>query len=196
MDFIMEVCLKMVVEKAIEIIKNLKGAVDVQKLSEEDKKALMKIESSRNNDVIPVVNKGLNECLSREFCLVLLKTEEFRIPPKPTVLLVTDSGRILGRELISKEDKNEYANSDDVIFLSNNFIIFKPDNTKRSRGIEKESFILPAIPFPELEDIITISDVVSCSPSTLGDAYIKNRYNYPDDPHLATIIVAFSKKIV
>jgi len=184
----------MVVEEAVDIIKKLDGIVDVQKLSEEDKEALIKIESSRNNDIIPVVNKGLNECLSREFCLVLLKTEEFRIPSQPTVLLVTDSGRILGQELISSEDKKRYAQNDNVVFLSNNFIIFKPDTTTRRAGVEKELFILPAIPFPELNNVLTISDVVSCSPSALGDKYIKNKFNYPDDPHLATIIVAFSKK--
>jgi hypothetical protein len=184
---------KMVVEEAIDIIKKLNGAVDVQELSDKDKKALMKIESSRNNDIIPVVNKGLSECLNKDFCLVLLKTEEFRIPSESTVLLVTDRGRILGQELISPEDNKKYANNDNVVFLSNNFIIFKPDNIARRAG-EKELFILPAIPFPELDDLVTISDVVSCSPSTLGDAYIKNKYNYPDDPHLATIIVAFSKK--
>ncbi len=184
----------MLVEEAIEIIKDLNGAVDVQELSDEDKTALTKIESGRDNDIIPVVNEGLSECLSKEFCLVLLKTEEFRIPSQPTVLLVTDSGRVLGQELISPEDKNKYADKDDVIFLSNNFVIFKPDNMDRNPGKDKELFILPAIPFPELDEVLTISDVVSCSPSTLGDAYFKNKYNYPDDPHLATIIIAFSKK--
>ena len=184
----------MMVEEAINIIKGLNGTVDVQVLSDEDKAALTKIESSRDNDIIPVVNEGLSECLSKEFCLALLKTEEFRIPPEPTVLLKTDKGRILGHELISPEDKKKYVNNDNVVFLSNNFIIFKPDNIKRNDVIEKELFILPAIPFPELDEIVTISDVVSCSPSTLGDEYIRNRYNYPDDSHLATIIVAFSKK--
>ena len=184
----------MVVEEAIDIIEKLDGTVDVRKLSDDDKEALIKIESSRNNDIIPVLNKGLEECLSREFCLVLLKTEEFRIPSEPTVLLVTDSGRILGQEVISLEDKKKYSDNDKVVFLSNNFIIFKPDNMSRSVGVEKQLFILPSIPFPELNDVTTISDVISCSPSTLGDKYLKDKYNYPDDPHLATIIVAFSKK--
>ena len=184
----------MVLEEVIDIIKNLDGTVDVQKLSNEDKKTLIKIESSHDNDIIPVINKGLEECLSKEVCLVLLKSEEFRVPSEPTVLLVTDSGRILGQELISPEDREKYAHKDNVIFLSNNFIIFKPDNMTRSAVAEKELFILPAIPFPELDNVMAISDVVSCSPSTLGDEYIKNKYNYPDDPHLATIIVAFSKK--
>ena len=55
----------MLVEEAIEIIKDLNGAVDVQELSDEDKTALTKIESGRDNDIIPVVNEGLSECLSK-----------------------------------------------------------------------------------------------------------------------------------
>ena len=185
----------MVVENAIKIIKRLKGVLDVQELSKADKKALLKIESIKKDDVIPVINEGLNECLKKEFCLVILKTDEFRNPSKPTVLLVTDKGRILGQELISIEDKKKYDGHDDVYFLSTNFIMFKPDKMTRSAGIEKELFLLPTIPFPELNEIEEISDVISGSPSTMGDAYIKNKFSYPDDPRLATIIVAFNKKI-
>lgn len=185
---------KMVVEAAIKKIKSLKGVVDVQEISDADRKTLLKIESARKDDIIPVVNEGLDECLKKEFCLVMLKTEEFRSPSKPTVILVTDKGRILGQELISPEDKKKYAGHDDVYFLSNNFIVFKPDTMIMSAGNEKELFLLPSIPFPELEGIEMISDVVSGSPSTMGDAYIKNKCNYPDDPHLATILVAFSMK--
>ena len=185
----------MVVENAIKIIKRLKGVLDVQELSKTNKKALLKIESIRKDDIIPVVNEGLNECLKKEFCLVMLKTDEFRNPSKPTVLLVTDKGRILGRELISIEDKEKYSDQDNVYFLSNNFIVFKPDKMTRSAGIEKELFLLPTIPFPELNEIEEISDVISGSPSTMGDTYIKNKFSYPDNPRLATIIVAFNKKI-
>jgi hypothetical protein len=185
---------KMVVENAIKIIKRLKGVLDVQELSNEDKKALLKIESIKKDDVILVINEGLNECLKKEFCLVLLKTDEFRNPTKPTVLLVTDKGRILGQELISIEDKEKYESHDDVYFLSTNFIVFKPDNMTRTVGIEKELFLLPPIPFPELTENVEISEVISSSPSTMGDAYIRNKCSYPDDPRLATIIVAFNKK--
>ena len=185
---------KMVVKNAIKIIKRLKGVLDVQKLSNTDKKALIKIESIRKDDIIPVVNEGLNECLKKEFCLVILKTDEFRNPPKPTVLLVTDKGRILGQELISLEVKEKYSGYDNVYFLSDNFIVFKPDEMTRSAGIEKELFLLPSIPFPELNGIEEIIDIISGSPSTMGDTYIKNKFSYPDNPRLATIIVAFNKK--
>jgi hypothetical protein len=185
---------KMVVKNAIKIIKKLKGVLDVQKLSEEDKKALLEIESSRKGDMIPVVNTGLEECMKKDFYLVVLKNEEFRSPPIPTVLLVTDKGRILGQELISPDEKEKYQNRKDAYFLSPEFVIFKPDEATRSMQREKEFFLLPSVPFPELNNIEGIMDVVSCSPSTVGDSYLKDKYGYPQEPHIATILVGFSIK--
>ena len=184
----------MVVKNAIKIINKLKGVLDVQKLSEEDKKALLEIESSRKVDMIPVVNTGLEECMKKDFYLVVLKNEEFRSPPIPTVLLVTDKGRILGQELISPDEKEKYQNRKDAYFLSPEFVIFKPDEATRSMQREKEFFLLPSVPFPELNNIEGIMDVVSCSPSTVGDSYLKDKYGYPQDPHIATILVGFSIK--
>ncbi|MEN6554726.1 MAG: hypothetical protein ABFC34_17775 [Methanobacterium sp.] len=183
---------KMVAENAIKIIKKLKGVLDVQELSEEDKKALLEIESSRKGDMVPVVNIGLEECMKQDFYLVVLKNTEFRSPPIPTVLLVTDKGRILGQELISPEEKEKYQNRKDAYFLSPEFVIFKPDESTRGMQREKEFFLLPSVPFPELEYIEGISNVVSCSPSTEGDSYLKDKYGYPQDPHIATILVGFS----
>ncbi|MGF7117288.1 hypothetical protein [Methanobacterium oryzae] len=183
----------MIVEKAINTIKKMKGVVDVRKLQNEDKEVLKCSEFSKKEDIIPVINTGLEECLKREYLLLLLKNRDFRRAPNPTVLLITDKGRVLGQELISPEEKEEYQCRDDVYFLSNDFVMFKIDkNAIRTVG-EKQLFVLPSIPFPELDSIENIVGVVSCSPSTIGDYYLKNRYGYPDDPNLATILVGFSK---
>lgn len=184
----------MAVKNVIKRIKNLKGVLDVQELSNEDRKALIEIESHRKENIIPVVNEGLDECMKRDFFLIMLKNKEFRYAPEPTVLLVTDKGRILGQELISDEEKKKYQDQDDVYFLSGDFIVFKPDKTAKRIMGEKEFFLLPPIPFPELNGIEGINEVISCSPSTMGDSYLKNKYGYPDDPNLATIIIGFSKK--
>lgn len=183
----------MIVEKAIDTIKKLKGVVDVIKLSNEDRKALTKSEFDRTEDIIPVMNIGLKECLKREHLLLLVKNRNFRCAPDPTVLLVTDKGRILGQEVISPEEKEKYRCRDDVYFLSKDFVMFKIDKNSVRTGGEKQLFVLPSIPFPELDSIEGIENVVSCSPSTAGDYYLKNKYMYPDDPNLATILVGFSE---
>jgi len=184
----------MIVDDVIEIINGLKGVLGVQLLSKEDKNDLLKIEAFQKDDIIPVINEGLNECLNREFCLVMFKTSEFRIPPEPTVILKTDTGRILGQEIISSEDRENYTNHDNVILLSKNFILFKPENIFSRDIKEKQQFILPPIPFPELNSVNEIFDVVSGTPSTKGDEYIKNNYGCPQDPKIATVLIGFSKK--
>jgi hypothetical protein len=186
--------MEIIVEKAINLIKGLKGVVGIRELSNEDRDALIEFEFNRKRDIIPVVNTGLEECLKREFLLLLIKTPDFRCAPNPTVFLKTDKGRILGQELISPEEKEKYQCRDDVYFLSNDFVMFKIDkNATRTVG-EKQLFILPSISFPELDVIKEIENVISCSPSTAGDYYLKNKYDYPDDPNLASILVGFSKK--
>jgi hypothetical protein len=184
---------EMVVKKAIKIINKLKGVLGVQILLDEDRKTLKEMESKREGDMIPVVNRGLNECLEREFYLAIFKNIEFRYPSAPTVLLVTDKGRILGKELITNEEKKKYQDRSDIYFLSKDFIFFKSNKSSIGTGNEKEFFLLPPVPFPELKDISSISNVTSCSPSTMGDSYLKNKYGYPQDPKIATIIVGFSK---
>ena len=183
----------MIVEKAIKIIEKMDGVLDVQELPDESQKALMKVESARENDVIPVVNDGLKDCFKRDFCLVMFKTGKFRFPPEPTVLLVTDEGEILGQEIISPQDRKKFKDQKDAYFLSRDFIIFKPSRNTLNLHHGRQFFLLPSIPFPELNNIEGISDVVSCSPSTLGDAYLKKKYGYPEDPRIATILVGFSK---
>jgi hypothetical protein len=185
---------EILIENVMLSIKKLKGVLHVQRLSHEDRKSLMEMESSRNGDVIPVINKGLQECLNREFCLILIKDENFRTAPTPTVLLVTDKGRILGQELLSPREKEIYHDRGDVYFLSDDFVLFKPDKILERTLNEKEFFLLPPVPFPELEEFDEISEVTSCSPSTRGDSYLKEKYGYPQDPHIATIIVGFSLK--
>lgn len=183
---------EMVVERAILTIKKLKGVMEVQKLSDEDRETILFMESRREGDVVPVANEGLNECLKRDFCLALLKNENFRIAPVPTVLLVTDKGRILGQELLSPKEKERYQSRGDVYFLSADFILFKPDKALDRALNEKEFFLLPPVLFPELEELDEVSEVISCSPSAMGDAYLKNEYGYPQDPLIASIIVGFS----
>lgn len=183
----------MIVENAINTIKKMKGVVDVRELLDEDREALNNSEFDRKEDIIPVVNSGLEECLKREYLLLLIKDRNFRCAPNPTVLLITDKGRILGQELISPEEREKYRCRDDVYFLSNDFVMFKIDKKAVRTGGEKQLFVLPSIPFPELDAIEGMDNIVSCSPSTVGDYYLKNKYGYLDDPNLATILVGFSK---
>ncbi len=185
--------MRIILEKAINKIKKLKGVVDVKEMDYGDRNALNESELNRNGDIIPVLNTGLEDCLKREYLLLLLKNHNFRCASEPTVLLITAKGRILGQEVISDEEKENFRCREDIYFLSNDFVLFKNDRNTLRTGGEKQLFILPSIPFPELDNIENIEDIVSCSPSTAGDSYLRNKYGYPDDRNLATILIGFSE---
>lgn len=174
-------------EAVLNVIKSMDGVEKVfflddeilEKLREEEKdvKAILDID---------VINEGFNEVLKRDYVLCIIKNTRFRPPPEPTVLLVSDKGVILGREVFP-HDREEFDNRDDVVWLSEDFVMF-PD----AKGGGKEFFIMPPVSFPELNEELGCKDVVSCSPSPTSDVMLKKYYNLKDDPRLASILVGFN----
>ncbi len=135
---------------------------------------------------IGVRNEGLSEVLDRERVICIIKDSRFRPAPEPTVVLRTDSGQITGMEVFPHQRK-EYEGRDDIIWLTSDFVVF----TGSSSGTE-EAFVMPPVRFPELEEGMGCSDVVSSSPSATSDKMIKERFGLEDDPSLASILVGFN----
>ena len=152
----------------------------------EAKENLMKIEESvKASFGINCTNKGVMQCLARHNIIVIIKDSRFRPPPEPTVLLVADDDMIIGMEIFPYQ-KDQYLKRDDVVFLSDEFVLFpnlKPKN--------KECFVMPPVSFPEVERIPGIKNVVSCSPSPPGDMYVRSLHGLPDDPKLASILLGY-----
>lgn len=180
----------MVINKAKNLINNLDGVLKVEKLTNQDILNLIDIESNKDNELIPVINEGMKECFRQEISLAVFKRGFFRIPPSPTVILTNSEGQILGHELLKKEDKEKFKKDENAFFLSDDFVLFKNNETTKNPG--KECFLLPPIDFPELKAIDEIKYVVSSSPSTQSDEYLKKKYGYLNDGSVATIIVSFS----
>lgn len=179
-----------VLNDVLDVINDLNGVLEVKQLSNEDILQIIDRESQRSKEIIPVFNEGIQECFKRDFCFVIFKKGYFRVPPTPTVLLTLD-GEILGHDIFTCEDKEKFSQDEDTMFLGDDFVIFK--DVLHNYNLEKgtEYFVLPPVPFPEL-DALNLDDVVSSSPSTSSDEYLKNKYSYGDDSSIATIIVSFN----
>ena len=184
----------MIVDKVTKALKEMEGTLKIKKLSNEDISTLIDIESNRDNEIIPVINEGLKECFRRDHSIVLFKNSHFRLPSGPTLFLVTEDGKILGHDIFTEEEKEKYKNDEQAYFLSDDFVIFKKYTKNRDLKPKKQYFILPPIPFPELNKFETITDIVSSSPSAESDMYLKRKYGVPEDPKIATIIISFSLK--
>lgn len=179
-------------KEVFEILNNMKGVLKTVELSNKDILNIIDIEDEeREINFIPVINKGLQECFKRDKSIAIFKRGYFRNPSTPTLLLTFD-GEILGHDIFKKEDKEKYENDEDVMFLSDDFIIYRDVLQNQNLKKGNELFILPSVPFPELEVLENLSDIISSSPSTFSDEYLKKEYGYEGDSSVATIIVSFN----
>lgn len=179
-------------ENIVNTIENLEGVLKVQKLSSKDILNLIDIESDTTAQLIPVINEGMKECFKQDYSFVIFKKAYFRLPPSPTILLKTASGKVLGHEIFTNDERKSFENNENILFLSEDFIIFRDIMESKNKYPEKEFFVLPPVDFPELEDIEGIFNVISSSPSTKSDEYLKENYGYGGDSSVATILLSFS----
>ena len=169
-----------------EVLSTIKGVKHAFYLTKEMRVRLGKIERHYPSlGPLTVQNDGVRECLRRRHVACIVKDKTFRGPPHPTVVLVNEKGKVIGRELLPGE-KVKSGPKSRAIFLGKDFVIFYEEGS--SRGAR---FILPPVPFKEVERIDRTSRVVSSSPSTVGDLFIRSSAGLKDDPRLASILIGF-----
>ncbi len=174
------------VDEVVDSICKMEGSRHVFPLMPEAKETLLKIEESvKASFGINCSNRGVMECLAREHIVVIIKDSRFRPPPEPTVLLMADDDMIIGKEIFP-DQKDEYVDKEEILFLSEEFILFL-DRKPKSR----EYFVMPPVAFPEVEMMPGTKNVVSCSPSPPGDMYVRSLHGLPDDPKLASILLGY-----
>jgi hypothetical protein len=173
-------------ERAVEIIKSMTGTRLAFVLRPEVVDAVLKIEDSIKSQIgLDVVNEGVSQCLRRQHVICVIKDTRFRPPPEPTVLMMGDKDLVIGTEILPGQH-HMYKDLDNVCWLGDDFVVFTDKVPKT-----KEFFLMPPVSFPELEQVPGARNIVSCSPSPLGDLIIKNHYDLADDPKLASILVGF-----
>jgi len=177
------------VAEVIELLKGMDGSQQVFQLDDKSRKKLIEIEVNVKASMgITCRNIGVEECLKRQHVVVVIKDKRFRPPPEPTVLLVADEDVIIGKEIFPYE-KEQYMNDENVMFLSEDFIIFMDKRPKT-----KECFLMPPVSFPEVAALRGTRNVTSCSPSPPGDMFVRAMHNLKDDPLLASILIGYDDK--
>ena len=174
-------------EQVLSTLSSLEGVRKAFYLDAELRMELWEIEKGRSISLGPLTvhNEGVIECLSRRHVACIVKDSTFRPPPAPTVVLLDESGKIIGRELIDGE-KPEAPPGQRLLHLGKDFVIFYDGG--RSGHTR---FVLPSISFEEVERMNHTARVCSSSPSTDGDYFLRKSAGLPDDPKLATILIGF-----
>jgi hypothetical protein len=173
-------------EEVLRLLSSLKGVRHAFYISDDVRAKLRDMEGEYPlAGPVPVRNEGVPECLEREHVACIIKDKTFRPPPVPTVMLVDSDGVVIGWELIpGKELRKEPGKR--YLFLGKDFVICHDGRSGRNA-----KFVLPPVPFGELDRVEGVRGVCSSSPSTVGDLYLRKSAGLEDDPKLASILVGF-----
>lgn len=190
----------------LDLLSSLPGVIDVAALARNDVPLIrQREESNQERQFIPLRNAGILEVLKRDSLCVILKDASFRLPPCPTIYMVEEAENeeppedkrleiagcrfyIVGEEVLDK--KREYA--EEHVFFQRDFVLF-PGRRKRRHHIPA-LLMIPPIPFPELEEKkqqFAIDNIMSVSPSTQSDDYLRTAYRMPNLPEYATILIGW-----
>jgi hypothetical protein len=189
------------VQRILKCLASIPGVISAVRLSDEQRLEAVEQESrlERASD-IPVRNVGMRLIAERRECFALLKDSTFRSPRAPTVYLVEEDAPINSAHILVVDGRcyavvgEEVCNgrgpySEAAVPLDDSFVIF-PE--RRQSPDTPCVFLLPPIPFPELEKEaprLGICDIVSVSPSLAVDTLIRSSFGFPLTNELATLLI-------
>lgn len=173
-------------DDVLSLLSSLKGVKKAFYLTDAMRTELRGIESEIHPfGPLVVRNEGVLECLAREHVACIVKDRSFRPPPHATVMLIDEDGVVIGRELLPGDEVEEKPGSK-TLYLGKDFVMFYDGRSGRNAR-----FVLPPVPFAEVEALPSAANVVSSSPSTVGDLRIRRSAGLDDDPKLATVLIGF-----
>ena len=191
------------------LLSDLGGVITVSQITGEHKGEITTLEKRyERSGVVGLKNIGMSMVMQCDVVFAILKDASFRLPPEPTVLMVEDyknndkqndhllkfgvkNYRVIGEEII---DKNLPGEKEEYIFISDDFILYPGRRT--GKPTKPAYFLVPPIEFAELEgkkETYKIKNIISISPSTQADDYIRKICNFSLSNKLATILVGFDK---
>ncbi len=196
--------------KEIEtILSELTGVIDVSQISISSRGKIIELESNyEKGGMVGLQNLGIRMVLECSMVYAILKDISFRPPPCPTVFMVEDINEdekvsnhilkigkkgyhIVGEEIIDKK----FPVGEEYISISDDFILYPG---RRNGQTKKPAyFLVPPIAFTELEivrDTYKIRNIMSVSPSTMSDEYIRESCAFSPREDLATILIGFDTK--
>lgn len=192
-----------VLKRVTGILRAIPGVADVAGLDNARKRKVIELEHRHETGLsLPVRNLGVSLMAARKACFVLLKTGEFRPPEGPSIYMVEEGGppegdhsltvagkqyTVIGEEVAGGMEKC----TEPVIPLEGSFIMFPQ---RRSGPRVPCFFLLPPLPFPELEKVsgeLGLREIISISPSLASDAYLRETFGFSQSNSFATVLVGF-----
>lgn len=176
-----------ITQNVIDYVKTVKGVLDAYEMDDVISDDIWAIEKSvrttLNNDY---KNIGYDVAMERNHRICIFYDDTYIFGKRSILKLMTSDGTIMGTN-ISPDDADQYRGRDDVIWVSEDFIVF-PNVV----GKGEESFVLFPFEIPEIEENVpgTMS-VIGTSPTMSSDDALKRKFGKPMVKGMYTMIVAF-----
>jgi hypothetical protein len=181
------------IEEAEKALRATRGILDVAWLTPEMRQKVLELEAqaeARRSGPGRYYNEGVRQVLSRQDVCVVLNNNDFRHASDPCLLWVA-GGVVIGEEIADPRRLEGLRGARDVTLIGRNFALYL-DKMEEVLG-EEPKFVVQGLPFPELETISGIKDILSASPLGSADLYLKGLFKWDiRDTSLGTILIGFN----
>jgi len=180
-------------EEAEKVLRATRGILGVAWLTPEMREKVLELEvqvEARRSGLGRYYNEGMRHVLSREDVCVVLNNNDFRHASDRCLLWVA-GGIVIGEEITDPRGLEVLRSAKDVRLIGKNFVLYL-DRMEQVLG-EEPQFMVQGLPFPELETVSGIKDILSASPLGSADLYLKGLFKWDTrDASLGTILIGFN----
>ncbi|MBO4552746.1 MAG: hypothetical protein J5673_06060 [Candidatus Methanomethylophilaceae archaeon] len=176
-----------IVQKAIDYIRTVNGVLDAYEMDDEVSNAVSDVEKSvRTRTNHDYKNVGYDFAMERKHRICVFYDDTYIFGVRSVLKLMTSDGTIMGTNL-TPDEIPEYRKRDDVLFVSEDFVVFT-----NIIGKGEEVFVLYPFEIHEIEENVPgTKNVIGSSPTTSSDDVLKQRFGKPAVKGMYTMIIAF-----
>ena len=176
-----------ITQKVIDYVRTVDGVLDVFEMDDDTSNEVWEIERSVRTKVDKdYKNIGYDEAMKRMHRLCVFYDDTYIFGIRSILKLMTTDGTVMGTNLAPHEIE-EYKGRDDVLWVSEDFIVFT-----NVIGKGEEMFVLFPFEIKEIEENVPGTySVIGTSPTTSSDSALKTRFGKPMTKGMYTMIIAF-----
>lgn len=187
-------------DELLEAIREEKAVMIAEIMDDDMKKGILECEMRRLYELIPFVNKGMEEAFQEEEAIIIVldnTIENKRVNDSSTTddssfTLQTESGKIIGEAIYDEEELEDLREDPNVTFISDNFVTY---NNLAIAG-EKQFFVMGSTTsdfFTDADLESIVSSITVAIPSTETDHFIRDCFELEHDAAIGTLVVGFTQ---
>jgi len=181
------------IKDILNFMLSIKGIYKVKLLNEQEKRYILELEEQAEKKVLmglmPGVNQGVRDALSRNFTAAAITQNEFEWPKKGLIRIVHDN-EILGEDVRDQEELEKLKRKGYKV-IANYIVIYKYDRLKKLGGFKNTTLVVASLDLAWTREVPHSCRVVVGSPSLPADIFIKKIMGIETESGFGSILVGF-----